>query len=212
MRFFMKEYYELFRTYKKFIKNNLFIALLFFVAFMIIIYLLFSSNTFTSKLVQNFGFVGIFIGSLFTNSTVFIPIPFDVILIPILINPMLIGLDKSLFNILLMCFAAGFGAALGECSSYFFGSLGSESIKKLSKKDVQKLEEFKESIHSSGPIVLFLASLIPFPFDIVGVAAGVIKYNFYIFFISVLVGKLTRYFILGLSIFYSVEIIVSFLV
>ena len=203
---------ELLRGYKDFIAKNALAILFLFIALLGTVIFFFVANpSLTAKIAGDFGLLGVFAGAVVANATIVIPIPFDVILLPIFANPLLIGIKRSLAAMVAIGLAAGIGAAIGECSSYVFGYLGINSIRNPSREETKKLNDFRLNLQKSGPIIIFTASFLPFPFDFVGVAAGVIKYNFFLFFISALAGKTLRHVLLGIAIFYGLEFLAAFL-
>ena len=84
---------------------------------------------------------------------------------------------------------AGSSEALGELTGYFLGYTGRAVISRT--RIYQKLEGWMDR---RGWILLFLVSIVPNPiFDIIGVAAGALRYPLWRFFVVVWAGKLIKF-------------------
>jgi membrane protein YqaA with SNARE-associated domain len=94
---------------------------------------------------------------------------------------------------------ASFGAAIGEMSAYILGLLGIKTIQRMSEERVEKILALGESLANKGIPIVFLGALTPFPFDFIGIAAGLLKYNPKKFFIAAFVGKAVRYIIIAFA-------------
>lgn len=109
------------------------------------------------------------------------------------LNPVFIGL------------IAGTGETLGELTGYFLGYSGRGVIQK--SRLYQRLEGW---MRHRGWLVLFLLSLIPNPiFDVVGIAAGALRYSLWKFLGVVWVGKLMKFLIIAYACSYSIEWLTS---
>lgn len=109
------------------------------------------------------------------------------------LNPAFIGL------------IAGTGETLGELTGYFLGYSGRGVIQK--SRLYQRLEGW---MRHRGWLVLFLLSLIPNPiFDVVGIAAGALRYSLWKFLGVVWVGKLMKFLIIAYACSYSIEWLTS---
>ena len=122
----------------------------------------------------NWGYVGNFGAQMAASSTVVVPGPGSVFTLAMgpTLNPLLLGL------------AGGVGSAIGELSAYLVGasggSLGHES--RLYRR-VHTL-----SARWCGP-TLFAFALLPLPFDLAGIWAGVARYPVRRFLLYVAAGK-----------------------
>lgn len=149
---------------------------------------------FLKSIIFNFGYFGIFLVSLISSSTLFIPFPIYSILIPL---SLALNLNPFLFLI-----SSSLGLALGEMVSYFIGA-GSESIL---RKKIEKNKTYKKLLvyfKKPGFLVVFVFAFLPLPFDIVGILCGILKYDFKKFLISTFLGKFLKISLLyfaGLSI------------
>jgi membrane protein DedA with SNARE-associated domain len=138
-----------------------------------------------SELIKEFTYIGVFLISLLGTSTLFIPFPLDSL---ISFASFVIGLNPFLIGIF-----AGFGSSLGEITGYLFG-LGSRTLakEKINKK-TSKLVPFITTLFKKyGFWIIPIAAFIPFPFDIIGISAGIGNYNIKKFFIATLIGRILR--------------------
>jgi membrane protein YqaA with SNARE-associated domain len=160
-------------------------------------------------MVSHYGLLGLLAGEILANATIFLPLPFDAVVVVISATPNIIGLERTPLNIILIAVFAGLGSAIGECTSYFLGAAGVDVVRRLSRKEFVRLGQFRKKIKKSGAAVIFLAAATPFPFDVVGVAAGMVKYDLRMFFIAILSGKILRCLVLAFAGFYGMEFIYS---
>jgi membrane protein YqaA with SNARE-associated domain len=124
---------------------------------------------------KGYGYLGAFLIGFLANATIILPAPsmaFTAALGGVL-NPFLVGI------------AAGTGEALGEITGYLAG---------LSGNAVIEHRDFYESVHRYmdryGAWVFFVLAAIPNPFfDIVGIAAGMVRFPVIVFLLSVWAGK-----------------------
>jgi len=128
----------------------------------------------------NYNYLGAFLISLAANATIILPVPGPVILFAlgaVLPSPTLVGL------------AGGAGAAIGEISGYFFGYSGRE----LATKSRLYLR-MVDWVRRWGVLTIFIFSLVPFfPFDLAGIAAGVLRFSFWRFLLVCWVGRTVLY-------------------
>ncbi|HLC93116.1 MAG TPA: VTT domain-containing protein, partial [archaeon] len=144
-----------------------------------------------------YGLLGIFIASIIANATVFLPLPIDLLVIAINAQ------SDSLLNVIILCSVVGVGAGIGEMSAYIAGLLGVETAEKIREKEFTQIKEIRGKLEQKGMAFIFMMALVPFPFDIIGVTAGFIKYNPKKFFIAALLGKTFRYIALGVAAYYG---------
>ncbi|MDY0362290.1 MAG: VTT domain-containing protein [Desulforegulaceae bacterium] len=92
--------------------------------------------------------------------------------------------------------SASIGNILGSILNYFAGFFGSRLIfEKYLKSKQDDLEKGISRFNKFGKISLFFAWL-PIIGDPLTLAAGVLKINFYYFFMAVSIGKVIRYLII----------------
>ncbi len=137
-------------------------------------------------LIYQWGYLGVFLSSLVSGvSLFFFPLPTQALVITAggILNPFLVGV------------AATLGSAIGDSVSYVLG-LGGKEL--LEKKYERGLNHTRKSFEKYGAFVwIFAASLLPFPFDIVAIFCGIIKYDFKKFILAMFTGKLIKHLILA---------------
>ena len=141
--------------------------------------------------IQPYGYLGIFLISLISNSTVFFPVP----------GVVAVFAAGALLNIFLVSLVAGLGGALGEISGYILGSSGRALI---GKEDVY--EKYEKYIKKYGLISIVFLSAIPNPFfDVAGVAAGALKIPLWKFILAALIGITLKMFLFASLGYASIE-------
>lgn len=128
-------------------------------------------------LVRNFSYVGVFVVALIATSTIIVPFPVDV---AIFFTPGL-GLHPLLVSI-----AAGLGASVGELTGYYVG-VGGGTIKSVKNSRITRF--FVRFFKKAGFLTLVVTAAIPFPFDVIGILAGVSKYDVKKFLVATAIGK-----------------------
>jgi membrane protein YqaA with SNARE-associated domain len=178
----------------------------FIIAFLLLFaYLVFSNMVFVKSFVIGYGLLGLFVGSIIANATVLFPVPVvDVVFLA------LAGDSTSIFEAIFLGFVVGSGAAIGEMSAYLAGLFGIQAAERVKKAEFDKMKIIREKISKFGGYFIFFSALVPFPFDIIGITAGLIKFDYRRFFVAALAGKLARYVILSLASFYGIHTIKSF--
>ncbi len=128
-------------------------------------------------LAQQYGYLGAFLASLVGSASIIFPVPSYVAVIALgaVLNPWLLGLS------------AGVGAALGELLGYALGYGGGRAIERRHDRLLKRTRGWVEERGMFPVIVLFAAT--PLPDDIIGILAGVIRYDIKRFFLASLIGK-----------------------
>jgi uncharacterized membrane protein YdjX (TVP38/TMEM64 family) len=127
----------------------------------------------------HYGYPSVFLVSMIWNSTVLVPIPSFWIYYPLgdVLFPPLLGL------------AGGAGAAIGELTAYMAGYSGRGILQR--RKLYTRVEGW---LKKRGFIVIFGFNLVPFfPFDLVGIAAGVLRFPLWKFYLACLAGRSVSY-------------------
>lgn len=158
-----------------------------------LIYLVLSNAALVKELVTGYGLLGIFVASIIANATVFFPLPIDLVFLALSAETL------SLKEVIVVALILGAGAAIGEMTAYITGTLGSKALKDLGVKEIEKLELIRARIGKKGMLFIFLGALIPFPFDLIGISAGLIHYDWRKFFVAALFGKTGRYIGIGIA-------------
>lgn len=148
------------------------------------------------SLSTQYGYFGIFLISLLGAMSIFLPIPYTVVIFTLggasFLDPLLIGS------------AAGLGAAVGEFSGYLLGIGGRKAISERYKRQMDFLVKL---FNRFGPIVIFIFALTPLPDDLLFIPLGVMRYSVVRAFIPALIGKFSMNLIVAYSGRFSVQII-----
>ena len=143
----------------------------------IFFYLLAFVIAFNPKPFLKLGYFGAFVFSLFGPG---------MILIPILAGKL---------NIFILAFVVALGMAFNDSISWLVGKSGDIIVKRT-----KKIERIEKTIHKYGVYALFFWSLIPFPYDLVGLIAGYLELSYKKFIFPTFLGKFIRFILLGLGI------------
>jgi uncharacterized membrane protein YdjX (TVP38/TMEM64 family) len=159
------------------------LALGFVIAISVVISILFYQGRLASiaelKYFEYYGYPGVFLVSMVWNSTVLVPIPSFWIYYPL----------GSVFFPPLLGLAGGAGAAIGELTAYMAGYSGRGIVRRW--KLYTRVESWLEKW---GFVVIFGFNLVPFfPFDLVGIAAGVLRFPLWKFYLACLAGRSLAY-------------------
>jgi membrane protein DedA with SNARE-associated domain len=123
------------------------------------------------------GYLGVFLVSVISTSTIFLPTPLYLIIIT----------SSSLgMNPFLVAFFSGLGMTIGELTGYFMGLGGNLIIIKKHKKGIKKVEKFFKKY---GFFAITTFAFFPLPFDVIGISAGIGNYDIKRFFLATFIGK-----------------------
>jgi len=170
------------RLGKKFIPL---LILLLVIAITVGIYLIYGRHPERFVELENYVYGGAFLISVIGNATVILPgavllilSDIGIVLYPITgpIGPIIVGL------------AGGIGAAIGEITGYIAGYSGRRII--ASSRAYGRVEGW---MRKWGVMTIFIFSLVPFVFDLVGIAAGALRFPFWKFFLLCWVGRTLLY-------------------
>lgn len=127
------------------------------------------------------GLIGLFINSLVSSV---IPVPTELTISGLLIA----GQSKlAVFTILAI------GSILGGYIAYYIGFGGVRFLKRFRKKTNKKGEDQSNSLLKKyGWVILFISPWIPIIGDSIPIIAGATKYNFRLFSIAIVSGKLVK--------------------
>jgi membrane protein YqaA with SNARE-associated domain len=143
-------------------------------------------------------YFGIFVLGMVSSSTIFLPLPIDVIifLVAAELNPYLVGVS------------AGIGAGIGELTGYLMGVGGRLVVLDESRKKLAKLPKafrraffltFYNLIKKSIFLLIVLMCFVPFIFDFIGIFSGAIRYDIKKFLLASIIGKTIRYLLIALT-------------
>ncbi len=148
-------------------------------------------------LVNTFGYLGVFLGSLIGSASILLPVPSFALVIAAgsQLDPLWVGT------------LSGIGAAIGELTGYGLG-YGihhlRKKLKKRTKKQKEELKGWKKTFKNwfdnhMGFALILIFAFTPLPDDVIGIFCGAVKYDIKKFFIAVLIGKI----MLGLVLAYG---------
>ena len=147
-------------------------------AIVVTLYVFYQRNPDKVAEFESYGYLGSFLICLVTNATVILPFPGIVVLFALgaAFNPCFIGL------------AAGIGGTIGEMTCYLLGYSGRGIVenRRLYDRAVQWL-------HKWGSLTVFVFAISPLPFDVLGIAAGLLRFPFWKFFVACWLGKTILY-------------------
>lgn len=140
---------------------------------------------------KGYGYPGIFLVSLITNASLFMPMPGVVITTAM----------GAIFNPFWVAIAAGSGSAIGELTGYLAGYSGQGVV---ARADIY--EKITGWMKKYGDVTILVMAIVPNPFfDAAGIIAGMLKMPLYRFLLWCFLGKIIKmlFFAYGGSIFGS---------
>lgn len=146
---------------------------------------------------ESYGYLGAFIISLTLNATVILPVGNALILA---------ALGAVLPSATMVGLAGGAGAAIGEITGYMAGYSGRGVIEK--SRLYLRLVEW---VRRWGAMTIFIFSLVPFFFDLAGIAAGVLRFPFWKFLLVCWLGRTILYIGIALAGAWGWEAVLSYL-
>jgi membrane protein DedA with SNARE-associated domain len=144
----------------------------------------------------NYGYLGVFVASLASTGTVFIPVPG----LTAAGQALIIDQAKTL-NPVAVGLIGGTGMALGEITAYAAGAAGSTAVERNQLEAPERIRPLVEWVITRidwlmdrwGFATLIVLSAIPNPvFELAGLTAGAARMNFWRFLVAVLIGKNIR--------------------
>lgn len=162
-------------------KRNLIpiLTLLFVIGISVGIFLFYRSSPERLETLEGYGYLGAFLISLTFNATVILPAGNVLVMA---------ALGAVLPSALLVGLAGGVGAAIGEITGYMAGYSGRGVVARL-----KLYNRMVEWLKRWGMLAIFFLSLIPFFFDLAGIAAGVLRYPLWKFLIACWLGRTVLY-------------------
>jgi membrane protein YqaA with SNARE-associated domain len=140
------------------------------------------------KNLAQYGYLGIFLATLISNATVFVPVP----------GVMVVFAMGAVFHPIPTAIAAGLGGATGELSGYLLGFSG-QGVAERSERFQQVYGWMAEHRRWSDLAILVLAAT-PNPFfDMAGIAAGMLKIPIYRFWFFCAIGSIIKYMVFALA-------------
>jgi membrane protein DedA with SNARE-associated domain len=155
------------------------LGLIFVLAVTVGIFFFYRAHPSLVKELEGYGYLGAFIISVILNATLILPVGNILILTALgttMPSPVLVGL------------AGGAGAAIGEITGYIAGRSGRSLISKR-----QLYNRVEGWVRKWGILPIFIFSLVPLIFDLVGIAAGALRVPFWKFFLFCWLGRTILY-------------------
>jgi len=128
---------------------------------------------------RTYGYLGAFIISVIFNATLILPAGNMLIMVALaatMPSPVVVGL------------VGGLGASIGEISGYIAGRSGRGLVAKS-----QMYSRVEGWLQRWGWLTILLFSVVPFVFDLVGLAAGALRFPFWRFFFFCWLGRTILY-------------------
>ena len=137
---------------------------------------------------------------------IFFPIPPDVLLIPMIL--------ANIKRAWLYAFVTTITSVVGGLVGYAIGYLAYEQIAEpllLSLGKQAAMSLFSSSINENGFLIVLTAGISPIPFKVVSVMSGFTQMPVFVFLLSALLGRATRFFVVATLLKYYGEAIRSFI-
>ena len=137
---------------------------------------------------------------------IFFPIPPDVLLIPMIL--------ANIKRAWLYAFVTTITSVIGGLVGYAIGYLAYEQIAEpllLSLGKQAAMNLFSISINENGFLIVLTAGISPIPFKVVSVMSGFTQMPVFVFLLSALLGRATRFFVVATLLKYYGETIKSFI-
>jgi len=134
---------------------------------------------------KTYGYLGAFIISVILNATIILPVGNMAILMAVgatMPSPAIVGL------------VGGLGAAIGEMTGYIAGRSGRDLLAK--SKMYNRVEGW---LRRWGMLPIFVFSMVPFFFDVVGIAAGALRVPLWRFFVPCWLGRTILYVVMVMA-------------
>ena len=154
------------------------LTLILVIAITVTLFLFSLHNPEQLKELENYGYLGVFLICLASNATVILPIPGILVVLPLanILNPPLFGLVGAT------------GGVIGEISGYMAGYSGRGLAQR--SKLYNRVEGW---MRRWGTLTVFIMSVVPFIFDLAGIAAGVLRFPLWKFFLLCWLGRTLLY-------------------
>ncbi len=116
--------------------------------------------------------------------------------------------EKALWYATVCTIASAIGGAIG----YFIGLFGGRPVFNfLFKKNHEKFDAVEKMYAEYGPFAVFFAAFTPIPYKVFTIASGILKMNFWKFFLASLVGRGARFFLVSLVLMFFGEAVKKYL-
>jgi len=146
---------------------------------------------------SSYGYLGAFLISVVLNATVILPAGNFIVLFTlggVLSLPLAVGL------------AGGAGAAIGEMTGYAAGYSGRAMVVKQGKVYAR----LERQVKRWGAVTIFFLALLPLAFDLVGIAAGALRFPLWKFLLFCWLGRTILYISIALFGAWGLETILPY--
>lgn len=141
-------------------------------------------------------YMAIFLIALAASATLVIPIP------GLALTSLIGAISAGPLDPLWVGIASGLGASIGETTGYLLGYSGRMAI-----PDTRNYEKVVGWMSKWGNLTIFLLALIPNPlFDLAGIAAGILKYPLWKFFVIGTLGRLPKHILFSYMGYWGINI------
>ncbi len=135
------------------------------------------------------GYLSVAIACAISNISIFLPSS----------STLIVVVAASSLDPILCILTGGLGTALGEQSSYICGRIGRMGLDDNGNKEKKVLKWIK----NHDALTVFIFAFLPLPiFDIVGIAAGVLRMNWIKYLVSAVLGKTLKFFFAVIGVYY----------
>jgi len=177
------------------------LTLLLVIAITVGIFLVYGRHPERLAELENYVYWGAFLVSLIGNAAVILAAPILPILAAIGVH---IQQDTGLVGPIIVGLAGGVGAAIGEMTGYMLGHSGRRIVER-----VKLYNRLVEWLRRWGVLAIFTLSIVPFFFDLVGIAAGVLRFPIWKFVLACWLGRTILYVGIVLAAAYGWEVFVG---
>ena len=155
------------------------LALLLVIAITVGIFCFYRQNPNMVEKLEGYGYLGAFLISLTFNATLVLPAG-NILILSVL--------GAVLPSAIVVGLVGGAGAAIGELTGYMAGYSGRGLAQR--SKMYNRVESW---MRRWGTLTVFIMSVVPFVFDLAGIAAGVLRFPLWKFFILCWLGRTLLY-------------------
>ena len=161
------------------------LALLLVIAITIGIFYFYQSHPDSIDQLKGYGYLGAFVISLTFNASLILPTG-NILILSVL--------GAVLPSAILVGLVGGAGATLGEITGYVAGYSGRGIAQK--SEMYQRVEGW---MRRWGALTILIMSIVPFVFDLAGIAAGVLRFSFWKFLLLCWLGRTILYIVVALA-------------
>ena len=143
---------------------------------------------FLTVIMQELGVLGVFAVSFIGSSSIFFPIPYQILFFWMGAN--------TQYNVYLIVAAAGAGSALGEMVGYMTGYAAKRIFSESRRRRFDAMLKILLKHKRIWPLLIFLFALTPLPDDVLFIPLGLVHFGFFRAFIPCLLGKTLMFYLI----------------